>query len=137
MIFTSLLLSHYWRSHGGKRDRTGFPGNHVIRFIYVQPDYRPPSAIWQFLILYCTADLNYIDMPGVKTKPLFYKRCTCWSIVYTNDHVYKIGCKVMKFEAFIWTETSKVASRRRSEDGVMWCKNGKEEFFCTYFYRAD
>ena len=89
------------------------------------------------LIERCTGDLNYMYMSGVKTKPLFYKRCTCWSIVYTNDHVYKMGCKVMKFEAFIWTETSKMASRRRSEDGVMWCKNGKEEFFCTYFYRAD
>ena len=67
----------------------------------------------------CTGDLNYMYMSGVKTKPLFYKRCTCWSIVYTKDHVYKIGCKVMKFEAFIWTETSKMASRRKSEDGVM------------------
>ena len=48
----------------------------------------------------CTGDLNYMYMSEVKTKPLFYKRCTCWSIVYTKDHVYKIGCKVMKFEAF-------------------------------------
>ena len=42
----------------------------------------------------CTGDLNYMSMTGVKTKPLFYKRCTCWSIFTQMTMYIKLGAKL-------------------------------------------
>ena len=68
-------------------------------------------------------------MSEVKQDLYFYKRCTSWSVFIRETTYIKLGAKLRNSRHFIWMETSKMASRRRSEgkSGVM--QKHKNEYF--------